>query len=53
MVGAGIDIFTFHVEVTSLGTDFTPFIETIKSKNIKVGLAIKPGSPNILMLYSS
>ena len=42
MVAAGIDIFTFHVEVTSLGPDLTSFIELVKSKNIKVGLAIKP-----------
>ena len=43
MVAAGVDQFTFHVEVTSLGSDLTAFIEKIKSKNIKVGLAIKPG----------
>lgn len=44
MAAAGVDIFTFHVEVTSLGTDLTPFIQRIKSKNIKVGLAVKPGT---------
>ena len=43
MVSAGVDIFTFHVEVSSLGPDLTPFIEKVKSKGIKVGLAVKPG----------
>ena len=44
MKAAGVDIFTFHVEVTSLGNDLTSFIQQIKSKNIKVGLAVKPGT---------
>lgn len=44
MAAAGVDIFTFHVEVTSLGNDLTPFIQQIKSKNMKVGVAVKPGT---------
>ena len=42
MAAAGADYFTFHAEVTSLGEDFTWFIEKIKSKNIRAGMAIKP-----------
>jgi ribulose-phosphate 3-epimerase len=43
MASAGTNIFTFHAEVTCLGDDFRPFIEKIKSKNRKAGIAIKPG----------
>jgi len=42
---AGTDIFTFHAEITSQGDDLTPLIQEIKSKGMKVGLAIKPGTP--------
>lgn len=42
MAAAGVDIFTFHVEVTSLGPDLTAFIKKVKEKNLKVGLAISP-----------
>jgi len=45
MANAGADIFTFHVEVTSVGEDLTPLINNIKSKGMKVGLAIKPNTP--------
>jgi pentose-5-phosphate-3-epimerase len=43
MSKAGVDIFTFHIEVESLGTDLTWFILKIKSLNMKAGIAIKPG----------
>ncbi len=45
MAAAGTDIFTFHVEVTSVGDDLTPIIESVKSKGMKCGLAVKPGTP--------
>ena len=45
MAAAGTDIFTFHVEVTSIGDDLTPIIESVKSKGMKCGLAIKPATP--------
>jgi len=45
MAAAGADIFTFHVEVTSVGDDLTPLITSIKEAGMKVGLAIKPGTP--------
>jgi ribulose-phosphate 3-epimerase len=45
MAAAGTDIFTFHVEVTSIGNDLNPIIESVKSKGMKCGLAIKPGTP--------
>ena len=44
MATAGTDIFTFHVEVTSVGNDLTPIIDAVKSKGMKCGLAIKPGT---------
>lgn len=44
MASAGTDIFTFHVEVTSVGEDLTPLIQRIKDRGMKVGLAIKPGT---------
>jgi pentose-5-phosphate-3-epimerase len=43
MAEAGVDAFTFHIEVTSVGEDLTPFILSVKSKGMKVGLALKPG----------
>ncbi len=42
MAAAGVDAFTFHVEVTSLGDDLSPFLHLVKSKGMKVGLAVKP-----------
>lgn len=42
MSAAGTDIFTFHVEVSN--EDLTPLIQKVKSKGMKVGLAIKPGT---------
>jgi ribulose-phosphate 3-epimerase len=45
MHDAGADIFTFHVEVESVGTDLTGLINTIKATGMKVGLAIKPKTP--------
>ena len=45
MKEAGVDIFTFHVEITSVGDTLFELIERIKSKNMKVGLAIKPKTP--------
>jgi pentose-5-phosphate-3-epimerase len=50
LCAAGIDIFTFHVEVKSLGEDLAPFIALIKSKGVKAGLAVKPG---YLKLFNS
>mmetsp|Transcript_38715 Transcript_38715/g.39418 ORF Transcript_38715/g.39418 Transcript_38715/m.39418 type:complete len:244 (-) Transcript_38715:149-880(-) len=44
MASAGADIFTFHVEVTSVGNDLNPIIDSIKSKGMKCGLAVKPGT---------
>lgn len=45
MAAAGANIFTFHVEVTSVGSDLSEFIRRVKSKNLKVALAVKPGTP--------
>ncbi len=47
MAAAGASIFTFHVEVESEhpGQDHKPLIAKIKSKGMKVGLAIKPRTP--------
>ena len=42
MADAGSDIFTFHVEV--LG-DISKTIDQVKAKGMKVGLALKPGTP--------
>jgi ribulose-phosphate 3-epimerase len=39
---AGADIITFHVECDS---DIDATIEKIKSRNVKVGLVIKPNTP--------
>jgi ribulose-phosphate 3-epimerase len=44
MKAAGCDIFTFHVEVTSVGDDLKPLIQKIKDTGMKVGLAIKPNT---------
>jgi len=45
MADAGADMFTFHVEITSQGSDLTGLIETIKAHGMKCGLALKPGTP--------
>jgi ribulose-phosphate 3-epimerase len=46
MAAAGANIFTFHVEVDCMqGESHLPLIELIKSKGMKAGLAIKPGTP--------
>jgi len=45
MKAAGCDIFTFHVEIISVGDDLSKLILTIKEKGMKVGLAIKPNTP--------
>ena len=39
---AGADIFTFHVEVEG---DLSEIIENVKAAGMKVGLAVKPGTP--------
>lgn len=44
MAAAGADIFTFHVEITSQGSDLTALIQDIKATGMKVGLAIKPNT---------
>jgi len=46
MAAAGSDIFTFHIEVDipNGDDDFKPLIRMIKSKGMKVGIAIKPNT---------
>ena len=44
MKNAGADIFTFHIEITSVGDDLTPLIHKIKETGMKVGLALKPNT---------
>ena len=46
MASAGSDIFTFHIEVDvpKGDDDFKPLINLIKSKGMKVGIAIKPNT---------
>ena len=46
MASAGSDIFTFHIEVDipKGDDDFKPLIRLIKSKGMKVGIAIKPNT---------
>lgn len=41
-IDAGADIITFHIECDS---DIQQTIDRIKSKNVKVGLVIKPNTP--------
>lgn len=41
-IDAGADIITFHIECDS---DIKQTIDKIKSKNVKVGLVIKPNTP--------
>lgn len=45
MADAGADIFTFHVEVSGDEEDKLKLINYIKSKGMKVGMAIKPNTP--------
>ena len=45
MADAGTDIFTFHVEVTDNQEQLRSMIEEVKATGMKVGLAIKPGTP--------
>ena len=40
---AGANIFTFHLEISD--QDHTPLIEKIKNAGMKVGIALKPGTP--------
>lgn len=42
MAEAGTDIFTFHVEVQG---NIEELIDRVKAKGMKVGLAVKPGTP--------
>lgn len=41
MADAGTDIFTFHVEVEG---NISEIIDEVRSKGMKVGLAVKPGT---------
>mmetsp|Transcript_16574 Transcript_16574/g.24934 ORF Transcript_16574/g.24934 Transcript_16574/m.24934 type:complete len:249 (+) Transcript_16574:111-857(+) len=45
MADAGTNNFTFHVEVKENGVDVGAVISAVKSKGMKVGLAIKPQTP--------
>lgn len=45
MAAAGANIFTFHTEVSNDNDTIKSIIEKIKSKGMKVGLAIKPNTP--------
>lgn len=47
MKAAGADAFTFHVEVApeNGASDHTPLVRRIKSTGMKVGMAVKPGTP--------
>lgn len=45
MADAGTDIFTFHIEVTNDHEKILKMIETIKATGMKVGIAMKPGTP--------
>jgi ribulose-phosphate 3-epimerase len=45
MADAGTDAFTFHLETTSDGVDIEETIQAVKSAGMKVGLALKPGTP--------
>jgi ribulose-phosphate 3-epimerase len=45
MADAGTDIFTFHVEITNDNEEILDIIEKVKSAKMKVGLALKPGTP--------
>ena len=45
MATAGTDIFTFHIEVTENEDEIIKIIEKVKSTGMKVGIALKPGTP--------
>jgi ribulose-phosphate 3-epimerase len=47
MKAAGADVFTFHVEVLpeSGASDHTALVHRIKATGMKVGMAVKPGTP--------
>ncbi len=45
MADAGANIFTFHVEVEGSEQDKKNTIQHVKSRGMKVGLAIKPNTP--------
>ena len=45
MADAGTNIFTFHIEVTNDHEKILKMIETIKATGMKVGIAMKPGTP--------
>jgi ribulose-phosphate 3-epimerase len=45
MADAGTNIFTFHIEVTTDHEKILKMIETIKATGMKVGIAMKPGTP--------
>lgn len=45
MAEAGTDIFTFHVEVTDDINKIMDIIREVKTAGMKVGLAVKPGTP--------
>jgi ribulose-phosphate 3-epimerase len=42
MADAGVDRFTFHVEATD---EPKKVIDAVKAKGMKVGMALKPGTP--------
>ena len=44
MAEAGTDAFTFHLETSAEGVDILETIKAVKAADMKVGLAIKPGT---------
>lgn len=45
MADAGTDIFTFHVEISTDTDKIVSIIDAVKAAKMKVGLAMKPGTP--------
>ena len=45
MADAGTDIFTFHVEISPDADKIISIIEAVKAAKMKVGIAMKPGTP--------
>ena len=45
MAAAGTDIFTFHIEVSDSQEALMTMIDQVKAAGMKVGLALKPGTP--------